>query len=149
MKKLLPNILLTVTLVFAAFTCGFLLGRNYNHGQVQLTYLSAAGTARTAQTAPSVSFGTVPTTEAWESETTIPETTALSGEYNTDGKININTASVATLMLLPGIGGVLAQRIVDYRDSHGEFKTVAELTNVSGIGEKKLENIIDLVTTGG
>jgi len=62
------------------------------------------------------------------------------------GLININTASAAQLMTLPGIGEVLSQRIVDYREANGPFPSVAALTNVSGIGEKRLAAIIHLIT---
>ena len=52
--------------------------------------------------------------------------------------ININEASAAELEELPGIGPVLAAAIVEYRETHGPFGSVEELTQVYGIGEGKL-----------
>lgn len=53
-------------------------------------------------------------------------------------KVNINKANVAELQNLPRVGAKLAQRIVDYRQQHGTFKTVEELTQVKGISDKML-----------
>jgi len=65
-----------------------------------------------------------------------------------DGRININIASQSELMDLPGIGSVLASRIVDYRRQNGGFSKIEDLRNVSGIGEKRFEAIQDKVTVG-
>jgi competence protein ComEA len=62
-------------------------------------------------------------------------------------QVNINRASAGELAeRLPGIGPVLAQRIVDYRERNGGFKSSEEITEVSGIGEKRYEQIKDLIT---
>ena len=61
------------------------------------------------------------------------------------GKINLNTAGVEELGTLPRVGPVLAQRIVDWRQQHGRFKTVQELDAVDGIGPKLLEALLPLV----
>lgn len=67
----------------------------------------------------------------------------------TAGKINLNTATARQLSDgLDGIGDALAARIVAYREQHGGFKTVDELKNVSGIGDKKLEALRGSVTVG-
>ena len=63
--------------------------------------------------------------------------------------VNINTAESAQLQSLPGIGSVLADRIIAYRQENGSFSSIGELLLVPGIGEKKLEPIWDLLTTGG
>ncbi len=55
--------------------------------------------------------------------------------------ININTALSGDLTRLPGIGEVMAERIIDYRTRQGGFKSTEELMNVKGIGEKKFEKI--------
>ncbi|MFA7637533.1 MAG: helix-hairpin-helix domain-containing protein [Monoglobales bacterium] len=55
------------------------------------------------------------------------------------GTININSAGVSDLMRLPGIGEATAEKVIAYRDANGEFKSVEEIMNVSGIGEKKFE----------
>ncbi|MBR7744330.1 helix-hairpin-helix domain-containing protein [Phycicoccus sp. BSK3Z-2] len=61
--------------------------------------------------------------------------------------VPLNTADVTALDGLPGIGPVLAQRIVDWRTVNGRFSTVDELAEVSGIGEKLLAQLRPLVTT--
>ncbi len=61
-------------------------------------------------------------------------------------RVNINTASRAELETLPGIGAVKAASIVSYRERHGPFQRIEDLVKVSGIGEKTVENIRDLIT---
>ena len=59
--------------------------------------------------------------------------------------VNLNTATLEELDSLPGIGPAIAQRIIEYRDSVGGFKTVDEMTQVSGIGEATLAKIRDKI----
>ncbi len=61
-------------------------------------------------------------------------------------KVPLNTADLAALDTLPGVGPVLAQRILDWRTEHGRFTSVDELGEVSGIGEKLLAQLGPLVT---
>jgi len=61
-------------------------------------------------------------------------------------KININAADLTKMQEIPGIGEIKAQAIIDYRSDNGPFKSVDDLLNVTGIGEKSLEKIKDVVT---
>ena len=128
MKKPGISILLTVTALFAVFTIGFFLGRNRNHDTLQLSVPDTMLTAPTSH----------------------QEETAEAGQGAAPAyPVNINTAGLSEFMTLPDIGIVIAQRIIDYRDAHGDFQAVEELMNVEGIGEKRMEQILDLVTIGG
>ena len=118
------KLLIGLTLVFAAFIAGLFLGRNFNRQPVQIQPLPAV----TAAAVPPLSLMTEPTAPSI---------------------ININTSTVEEIQVLPGIGPLLAQRIVEYREENGPFETNGELMNVSGIGEKKLEEIWDYITVGG
>ena len=62
------------------------------------------------------------------------------------GLVNLNTADATALETLPGIGPALAQRITEYRQQHGSFKTVDQLDEVSGIGPALLEKLRSKVT---
>ncbi|GAB3402199.1 hypothetical protein GCM10027569_08040 [Flindersiella endophytica] len=64
----------------------------------------------------------------------------------TDTPVNLNTATVEQLDSLPGVGPVLAQRIIDARDERGGFTNVQELREVSGIGERKYAELEQRVT---
>ena len=79
-----------------------------------------------------------------QSATSSPAT-GDSGSENTE-KINLNTATVADLTTISGIGEKRANDILAYRDSQGGFTSVDDLNNVSGIGDKTLENIRPYVT---
>ena len=79
-----------------------------------------------------------------QSATSSPAT-GDAGNENTE-KINLNTATVADLTTISGIGEKRANDILAYRDSQGGFSSVDDLNNVSGIGDKTLENIRPYVT---
>lgn len=118
------KLLIGLTLVFSAFIVGLFIGRNYNRQPVQI------------QPLPAVTSAAVPPP-------------AVSTEPTEPAMININIASAEDLQLLPGIGPLLAERIIAYREENGPFEIPGELMNVPGIGEKKLEEIWDYITTGG
>lgn len=60
---------------------------------------------------------------------------------NGDGLVDLNRAGVDELEGLPGVGPVLAERIVAYRTEHGPFQAIEDLLSVTGIGERKLESL--------
>jgi len=70
----------------------------------------------------------------------------IDGLKNNNSKININKANLEELQSLPGIGASLAQRIITYRTKNGKFKSIDDLKNVSGIGEKKFEKLKDNIS---
>ncbi|HEX8618148.1 MAG TPA: helix-hairpin-helix domain-containing protein [Thermoanaerobaculia bacterium] len=74
---------------------------------------------------------------------------AMAADTPQAGVVNINTASVAQLSLLPRIGEKAAQRIVDYRTEHGPFKEPSQLVEVKGVGEKTFALLSQYVAVDG
>ena len=73
-------------------------------------------------------------------------TTGDGEKQSKDGKVNLNTATEAELQTISGIGQKRAQDIIAYREEKGKFQSVDELKNVSGIGQKTLEKLKEHVT---
>jgi competence protein ComEA len=65
---------------------------------------------------------------------------------STTAPLNLNMATLEQLDALPGVGPVIAQRILDYRTSHGPFTAVDQLGDIDGIGDRTLEHLHPLVT---
>lgn len=88
-----------------------------------------------------------PQEEAADQDGSIKNTDSynVSSDMVKDGKININTASKELLMEIDGVGESLASRIIEYRTQNGPFESIEEIMNVSGIGQKKLEDMRDMI----
>ncbi|MFY1703840.1 helix-hairpin-helix domain-containing protein [Micromonospora sp. WMMA1923] len=71
---------------------------------------------------------------------------AAPGDAAPGAPVNLNTATLAQLDSLPGVGPVLAQRILAHREEHGPFRTVGDLRQVDGIGDARFEQLKELVT---
>lgn len=80
-----------------------------------------------------------------DTESDVESSLAPDGSDPVELKININNADREELETLPGIGPVLAERIITYRKESGPFISPEELVNVKGIGEKKLEKILPFI----
>lgn len=121
-------ILIVLTLALLCFFGGFLLGSSRPGTEVQLV-------TQKAETTESVSETPAATDPI---ETVDPDKVVF--------PININTADAGLLMELPGIGETYARRIVAYREENGPFEEIADIMEVSGIGEKRFSNIKDYIT---
>lgn len=129
MRKQRISKLLIITLLFAAFTLGFFLGNQQNHPGITVSVPEEYLEAPTAAPEPV--------------STPTEETIGISFP------ISINEAEKEEFMALPGIGEVLAERILDYRRENGAFSSPEDLLNVEGIGKKRLEEILEFITIGG
>ena len=122
MKKPGIFILCMVCCLFLGLLTGFFLGRNIAKQPIEISRIP---------------------------DVTESETHPTENQTQTITVININTATVEQFDALPGIGPVIAQRIVDYRAENGPFTDVSQLTLVSGIGVTRLNQILDYITVGG
>lgn len=83
---------------------------------------------------------------AAEAAQNTPRRGTPAAKASSSAPVNLNTATVAQLETLPGIGKSTAERILEYREKSGGFKKVEDLMNVRGIGEKSFLKLKPLVT---
>ncbi len=126
--KKITGILLAVLLVFVGFLTGLLVGRRTTDNM----YFYSPEKAAAPEGLPE------PTYQAETVHSVYPtQSHGIDGQFRRD----LNAITKEELMEIPGIGEVLAQRILDFRQRHGLFYSVDELAEVEGIGEKRLEDL--------
>jgi len=158
----LELVVIGLTLAFVCFLGGYFTGLRSAvsivtvsaqdstvHQQNRADDRQSAGTAAQSQeTTTTDSHETSGETQAPPAGETAQSVLPVVSTRDSEGRININLASRTELMDLPGIGSVLAERIVEYRTSNGAYARIEDLRNVSGIGERRFEAIQDKVTVG-
>jgi len=74
---------------------------------------------------------------------------AMAADETATGVVNINTAGAEQLQLLPRVGPALADRIIEFREANGLFKSIDEIVAVKGIGESSLDRLEPYIATTG
>lgn len=126
MKKHIIPILAAFLSAVVVFMSGLFFGRQMTRPAIEISTVISDG--------PTV-VTTTPREQKEEIQVSFP--------------IDINHASLQELMALPGIGEVLGQRIIDHRTEHGPFEALEDIMDVSGISDKRFEDIKDLIYIGG
>ena len=122
---------------------------NGDFGSVdEIKNVSGIGDGTFEQIKNSITVGNNQASNAAESATGDAKSTSEKQSKTTNSIININTATAAELTSLPGIGESKAKKIVAYREANGNFGSVEEIKNVSGIGDGTFENIKSYITVG-
>ena len=136
----LEFVLLLLTAACLAFFAGWFLGGQSAPGTVRIAAPHSPPLSQTLQAAAPEPEETGPA--ASEAQPPAPSPSASEAP----GLVNINTAGSEELQTLPGIGEKRAEDIIAYREEHGPFRIVEDITDVGGIGEGILSRIIDYIT---
>jgi competence protein ComEA len=115
-------------------------------GPLPGTDLAGVNLARRVSDGEQVAVGVAGAPDAGSTSTTGAGAAGSSGTPGTAAPLDLNAATVEQLDALPGVGPVLAQRIVDYRTAHGRFESVDQLREVDGIGDSKFAALRSKVT---
>lgn len=111
---------------------------------VQVTLIGAGLVLLGFNKKEAVTTYTAPINEIQQAPSAKPQVTGTSTERQL--AVSLNSATQEELELLPGIGEVTALKIIEYRTQHGPFPKIEDVMNVSGIGEKKFEQMKQYLT---
>ena len=149
MKQMNMNKLLILFVLLAAiFATGIFAGRISFGGSLSVTTQYGVGAMEDEELA-ALEKRVARSEETKETQTaSTPAPAEESVDEPRDSLININTASEEELMTLPGIGPAIAGRIVAHRETHGPFRVIEEITDVSGIGPVRFRDMQAKITVG-
>lgn len=143
------ELLLIFAALFAvAYLAGFFSGRLRGGGELSREDISI----KPVETVVVTAAAAVPASQTPLAQPSAPSASVRpSASVQTEkpfSKIDINKAGADELQTLPGIGEAYAGRIIQYREQNGSFKSIYDITNVKGIGEKTFEKIKDQICVG-
>lgn len=130
-QKKISAIIYGVLVVMCMFVLGYLAGINQPSEEIKVFVSAPEQSAQTQHSADTA------------------EVASVLSQQQTLSVIDLNTADENALQTLPGIGPELAERIIAYRDTIGEFVTKEQIMEVEGIGEKRYADMEALITVGG
>lgn len=145
MKRVYRYLIPAAAVLALVFSLGFFFGRRSVPYEVSVDAQRQAAIEPAAQTqALSPQPDEAEAAEAAPSQPDAPDT----ADTTQAALVDINTAAKEELMTLPGVGEVLAERIIEYRETYGRFVAAEQLMDVSGIGEQRYADLEDRITVG-
>ena len=147
-KNKITKMLLAITFIAGIFITGLFFGREQNTVEGFVVIPQYEDRAEAREDSPPPDLATAPPEEQPDMTQEDEAGQSLDEEDASDVQfpVNINSATVEELTLLPGVGPAIAERIVVHRETYGEFRMIEEIQDVSGIGSARFGAIAELIT---